>query len=64
MRDCRNCKHFMAEKVNMNQYKAFKSVLLAKCVKKQIYLLPFEHEKNAKYCDFFEKRGGVPDAEH
>ena len=54
----------MAEKVNMNQYKAFKSVLLAKCVKKQIYLLPFEHEKNAKYCDFFEKRGGVPDAEH
>lgn len=53
----------MAEKVNMNQYKDFKSVLLAKCVKNQIQLLPFEHERNAKYCEYFEERGGI-DAEH
>jgi hypothetical protein len=53
----------MAEKVNMNQYKAFKSALLTKCVKKQIQLLPFEHKKNAKYCEYFEERGGA-DAEH
>lgn len=64
MRDCRNCKYFLAKRVTMNQYKIFRSILVSECTKKQIQLPPFEHEKNAKYCDFFEKRGGEADAEH
>lgn len=63
MRDCRDCKHFMVERVTMNQYKIFRSILVAECVKKKIQLLPFEDEKNAKYCHFYKKRGEV-DAEH
>lgn len=59
MCDCRNCKHFIAKKVNMNQYKIFKSILVTECVKKKIQLLPFEHERNSKYCDYFKERGGA-----
>lgn len=43
---------------DMNLYEIYRNILVTECVKKKIQLLPFEHERNAKYYDFLKKEMG------